>query len=276
MPPPEDMDCMASEYVEFLWEEGYPKAEASYALAALQFFRPQSKGVLVWAWKMTKAWSQLEMPIRATPLTPELVLSLAGQCFKWKQTRLGWLIVLGFAGMLRTTELLTLKKKDVVLPAHASPNEAVLLLPSTKSTKRCLLPLDKVVITETTGIRALQELCAGLQPGETLSQLSTSKFRRLWAQILEELGLHNQGYQPYSLRRGAATSAYRQGMTLDSLVTKGRWQHITTARIYLDQGLQSLAAIAHPPTTLRLCDKARQTFAAVSQLGAREWKRRWL
>eukprot|EP00438_Fugacium_kawagutii_P034020 Skav221004 [mRNA] locus=scaffold1846:71194:78195:+ [translate_table: standard] len=193
---------LVSEYIEFLWEEGYPKAEASYTLAAIQFYRPQSKGHLVWAWKLVKAWNQLELPTRATPLTPELLLSLAGQCFKWKQFRLGWLLVLGFSGMFRTTELLTLKKKDVVLPApHQKNPEAILLLPTSKGSKRCLLPLDKIVIDEAIGIRALRELCANIQPGETLAQLTNHQFRRLWAELLQELSLNNQGYQPYSLRR---------------------------------------------------------------------------
>lgn len=146
--------------------------------------------------------------------------------------------------------------------------EAILLIPSTKGTKRSLLLLDKVIINDVLGIQALVELCATLQPGETLSQLSNYKFRKLWSNLIHELGLEGMGYQPYNLRRGAATSAYKQGVSLDALVTKGRRQRIPTARIYLDQGLQSLAAVALPPTTSRLCDRGRQAFA-VSQQGAR-------
>eukprot|EP00438_Fugacium_kawagutii_P017413 Skav229252 [mRNA] locus=scaffold2154:303067:303867:+ [translate_table: standard] len=261
---------MVSEYIEFLWEEGYSKSEASYALASIQFHRPQVKGQLVWSWKLAKTWSQLELPTRATPLTPELLMSLAGQCFTWRKPRMGWLLVLGFTGLLRTTELLSLRKKDVILPAISHPlQEAVLLLPSTKGTKRSLVPLDKIVIDEAVGIQALRHLCEGLRPGETLSQLSNYKFRKLWSALLEELELHGQGYQPYSLRRGAATSAYKEGMSLDALITKGRWQHMSTARIYLDQGLQSLACVTLPPTTQRLCARSRATFSSVSQQGAR-------
>eukprot|EP00438_Fugacium_kawagutii_P028597 Skav226689 [mRNA] locus=scaffold3971:127189:127818:- [translate_table: standard] len=129
----EEFDGMVSEYIEFLWEEGHSKSEASYALASIQFYRPQVKGHLVWSWKMAKAWSQLELPTRATPLTPELLMSLAGQAFKWQKRRMGWLLVLGFTGLLRTTEMLSLRKKDVILPSQPqSLQEAVLLLPSTK------------------------------------------------------------------------------------------------------------------------------------------------
>ena len=68
----EKVDLWASAYIEFLWEDGAPKSEASYALAAIQFFHPQTKNHLVWAWKLVKTWNQVELPTRATPLSPEI------------------------------------------------------------------------------------------------------------------------------------------------------------------------------------------------------------
>ena len=121
---------------------------------------------------------------------------------------MSWLLVLGFSGFLRTSELLLLERKEVILPADGRPQEAVLLLSSTKGTKKNLLPLDKVVLQERLAIRALTELCAGLQPGDALSQQS-HQFRRLFQDLLEALHLQQQGYMPYSLRRGGVTSAYR-------------------------------------------------------------------
>ena len=265
-------DEWVADYVEQLWEEGSPKSEASYALAAIQFFRPQAKNHLVWSWKLVKTWNQVELPTRATPLTPELLLSMAGQAFHWRQHRFGWLLVLGFSAFLRTSELINLERKAVILPEHGRPREAVLLLTDTKGTKKSLLPLDKTVLDEQVALQALQYLCSGLQPGDTLSQMSNKAFRTLFQQLLEALSLQDQGYRPYSLRRGGVTSAYRQGVPLDVLVTKGRWQHLPTARLYIDAGLQSLAQISHPPQTLRLCAKMRQCFRTVSQDGARGMK----
>eukprot|EP00438_Fugacium_kawagutii_P016319 Skav222801 [mRNA] locus=scaffold1419:399983:408357:+ [translate_table: standard] len=269
LPEFDEFDNLVAEYVEFLWEDGRPKSEASYALAALQFHRPQCKHHLPWSWKLVKTWNQVELPTRATPLTPELLLSLAGQCFIWKQERMGWLLVLGFAAMLRTSELLNLKVKDVHLPKPHQPKEAVVLLTNTKSAKRNFLPLEKVVIDEQTGLQALHWLIKGLSPGDTLSQVSNYAFRKLWKDLLVELRLDQCGYMPYSLRRGAATSAYKQGVPLDVLVTKGRWQHIPTARIYLDQGLQSLGELSLPLHAQPRLSRARQRFISVSQQGAR-------
>ena len=253
----EKVDLWASAYIEFLWEDGAPKSEASYALAAIQFFHPQTKNHLVWAWKLVKTWNQVELPTRATPLSPEILLGMAGQAFKWKQFRFGWLLVVGFGAFLRTSELVQLKRKEVILPTASKNPEAVLLLDNTKGTKKNFLPLDKVVLEESLPIQGLQYLCQGLQPGDSLSQMSNSQFRVLFKEVLQALSLENMGYVPYSLRRGGVTSAFRQGVTMDNLVTQGRWQHVPTARIYIDAGLQSLASITHPPRTLAHCAKMR-------------------
>lgn len=90
LPEFDEFDNLVAEYIEFLWENGNPKSEASYALASIQFHRPQTKHRLPWSWKLVKTWHQVELPTRATPLTPNLLLSLAGQCFIWKQVRVGW------------------------------------------------------------------------------------------------------------------------------------------------------------------------------------------
>ena len=43
-----------------------------------------------------------------------------------------------------------------------------------------------------------------------------------WHSIVAELKLPHGFYKPYSLRRGGATSCYKNGCTLDELVTRGR------------------------------------------------------
>ena len=76
------------------------------------------------------------------------------------------------------------------------------------------------------------------------------------------LGLESFNYLPYSLRRGGATAAYVQGMHFDQLLAKGRWQHIATARLYLDQALQEYTALVLPQAVTRKVRAASQRFAA--------------
>ena len=121
-------DDMVAEYVEHLWECGEPKSYANYALAALQFYRPECKHHLPWSWRLVKVWNQVEFPQRATPLSPDLLMAFSGQAFRWKQFDLGWLFVIGFTLFLRTGELLAIRAQDVVLRGSSG----VLFLPTSK------------------------------------------------------------------------------------------------------------------------------------------------
>ena len=264
MPATPIFDDMVSEFVEHLWEEGEPKSAANYALAAIQFFKPQAKHNLPWSWKLVKVWNSVEMPQRATPLTPDLVLSLAGQALKWRQHEFGWLLIVGFTLFLRTGELLTLRVQDIVL----ARNGGVVYLAPSKGAKRQFLPLERVEISEKITVLAFQQLIKGKMPGDPLWSQSRPQFMTLWHDIISSLKLDNCNFFPYSLRRGGASSAYRVGSTLDQLVTKGRWSHVNTARLYLDLGLQALISLTLPPASAPLLLRAKQHFLAASQKGA--------
>lgn len=121
--------------------------------------------------------------------------------------------------------------------------------------------------TEKLCILPLRQLCSNLQAGDTLAQMSNHQFRNLWNSLLADLQIDNLALRPYSLRRGGATSAYQQGATLDVLVSKGRWQSISTCRIYLDAGLQALTQLAVPPGAQPKLAAARKKFHSVSQQG---------
>ena len=95
----------------------------------------------------------------------------------------------GFRRKLRTSELVQLKRKEVALPQANSLQEAVLLLDSSKGTKRNLLPINKIVLDEKLALQALRFLCQGLKPGETLSQVTNLQFRTLFKDLLAALHL---------------------------------------------------------------------------------------
>lgn len=258
----EELDELASEYVEMLWETGECKSKANYALAAIQHYRPQSKRHLPWAWKLVKVWNQVEIPIRATPLTPRLVMAMAGTALRWGEGTFGHLLVVGFSLFLRTGELLQLGPQDITL--------AVVFIPSLKGIKRKLLPLERLDLTEATALASLRYLCnhASKKQAAFWSH-SRQEFMNLWNQVLDQLRLNNLGYKPYSLRRGGATTAYKNGVSLDRLLTLGRWQQTYTARIYLDAGLQSLAQLTLPPQAASHITTGFQAFLSLSHEGAR-------
>eukprot|EP00438_Fugacium_kawagutii_P014155 Skav213268 [mRNA] locus=scaffold2944:31681:35312:+ [translate_table: standard] len=265
LPSFEAFDDMVAEYIESLWDQGEPKSCANYTLAALQFYRPQLKHHLPWSWKLVKVWNTLELPQRATPLSPELLMALSGQALRWHQPTFAWLLVIGFTLFLRTGELLSIQVKDVVI-THAG---GVLYLPPSKGGKRNLLPLERVEICEKSTIHAFNQLLRNKSPGDYLWDQSRGQFMSLWHSIIDSLKLDGLQYFPYSLRRGGATSAYKAGSSLDQLVSRGRWAHVQTARLYLDTGMQALAAISLPATAHPLLHRATAAYLAANQVGTR-------
>ena len=153
------------------------------------------------------------------------------------------------------------------IASDARPERRPFLV-NTKTTQRNLLQSEKVLIKEKIAIESLRYLCAGLRKEDFLVTTSAAKFRSVWKDVVQHLGLQDFNYLPYSIRRGAATAAYNEGATFDELLERGRWRHIATARLYLDQALQEYACINLPVQKLPLIRAAQRRFVA-AELGKR-------
>ena len=74
----EQVDKLASQYIEELWEEGESRYLAQDTLSALQHYEPQLKRRMLESWRLVKAWQKREIPTRAPPLTHATLAVLAG------------------------------------------------------------------------------------------------------------------------------------------------------------------------------------------------------
>ena len=142
----EAFDLTLGSYLESLWDEGKSRSQASYALASVQFFRPQAKSRIPYSWRLLKAWGGLDPPIRATPIPPEVALGLAGVLLQWKQARAAWLVLLGYSLFLRTGELISLRRSDVIPPSGLTA--PVLFIPDSKAAQRSNRQADRLVVRE--------------------------------------------------------------------------------------------------------------------------------
>ena len=203
----EEFDDLAAEYIEFLWETGEPKSYANYTLAAIQYYKPQARQHLPWSWKLCKIWNQVEMPTRATPLTPRVMLAFAGAALQRHQPIFAWLVVVGFALFLRTGEILQLSPRDITL----GKDKAVIFVEGSKGSKKKILPLERLEIEEPTALFAVKTLLQLHHSKNAFWSGSRRSFMDTWHSIAAALRLPTGLYKPYSLRRGGATSAYKTG-----------------------------------------------------------------
>ena len=239
------MDSLLSEYIEHLWSSGEGRALASDTVAGLQDLEPHLKGSLPTVWRLLKVWSQQELPNRAPPLPESVVHAIAGRAILKNEPEFALSVLVGFYGMMRTGEILSLNPKDVEAQGLQSP--AVISLGMTKSGKRQGAAESITISVFDVVRRLIQWKSASRKPLAS----SAASWRAQFAESLTELGLDKFEFRPYSLRRGGATFWFAKHGSLDRLLIQGRWQAAKTARIYINSGLAAIAEMKLPMAKLR-------------------------
>ena len=131
---PLTLDFWLSHYIEFLWETGEGRALACDSIAAVQDYKPSVKGRLPSSWRLMKTWSSTEIPSRAPPVPTEALEILVGYSLFKKDDLFALSLLLGFHGLLRTGELLGLKKSHI--EQRGPRSVAIISLGMTKGGRR--------------------------------------------------------------------------------------------------------------------------------------------
>ena len=242
------LDPLVCEYIEHLWASGEGKALASDTVASLQDFDAHIKGKLPGAWRLLKTWAMNEVPNRAPPLPDYVVHAMCGRACFHQEFGFAVSLMVCFYGMLRTGELLGVKRKDMA--SEAGQRKVLLSLGFTKGGKRAgaaesvVFGFDQVVLVLKRWM-AIAPMHKSLTP-------PPHRWRALFSECLTKLKLTSFGFRPYSLRRGGATYWFSKHHSLDRLLLEGRWQAAKTARLYINEGLSVLAQLELPPNDPRL------------------------
>ena len=241
------LDPIVSDYLEFLWSEGEGRAKASTFLASLQDYDPKLKGMLPGSWRLMKAWTIHEVPVRAPPLTESVLKAMVGWAIFNDQSSFALSLLVGFHGLLRTGELLSLQAWQIHMVNGTSP--AVINLGLTKSGQRqgaaeSVTISDQVVLTQLWAWK--QRVSA-----HTFLTEKPHVWRSTFSECLSSLKLASWEFRPYSLRRGGATHYFVKFGSLDRVLLMGRWTALKTAKIYLNSGLAMLSELQIAPSLLR-------------------------
>ena len=242
------LDPLVCDFLEYLWASGSGRAKGSDCVAGLQDQDPKLRGQLPGAWRLLKTWGINEIPNRAPPLPEHVLLAMVGWSIFNGFHSFGVSLLVGFYGMLRTGELLGIKRKDFM--ADPSGRKVLLSLGLTKGGKRTGAA-ESVVLGHDLVVNPLFHWMSIANPSTTLTP-SPSKWRTLFARAIDSLDLASFGFRPYSLRRGGATWWFSKHHSLDRILIQGRWQAAKTARLYINEGLAILAELKLPAKDKRL------------------------
>ena len=187
------------------------------------------------------AWQRAELPARASPLTPELMMALVGWLLSRCEDDVAVVTRLSFHCLLRTGEVLTLTKNDILISKDCT--SGVVNLGWTMSGQ--LAGLKESVTINDKELMLLLTAMLKLQPSATILRRHPLEFRRIFQQALVALELQEWCFKPYSLRRRGATQHLRETQQLGATTVRGRWGHAKTARVYINEGLAVLASIGN-------------------------------
>lgn len=110
---PNTFDYLITEWIEWQWARGEARTVIADSLSGLQFYWPELRGSLRQSWRMFRNWRRVEAPARAPPITPLIVASMIVLAVQRNQLAFAVLVALGFHGLLRTGELLSLQFQDI-------------------------------------------------------------------------------------------------------------------------------------------------------------------
>ena len=246
------LDEAVSSRLEALWSEGESVNAVADTLSALAHFLPFSHGWVRRGWKLLKTWRKVEPAHRCAPMTPLICLGLAGAAAQLERPDVAALLLVGFDGMMRSQSIFSLRRRHVSFYR----DRAVVQMEATKTTAR-RGGVELIVIQAAVAVATLRAACAGLTGDQLVLRSSVSDFRRVFAGLIEVLGLNNVGVAVYSLRRGGASFDFLTHNSMERTLLRGHWQSTSAARVYVQDAAAEI-------TNLRLSDSQLSDLKAAA------------
>ncbi|CAK0855226.1 unnamed protein product [Prorocentrum cordatum] len=235
-----DVDQGVALHIEHAWRAGGSLLAVNSVLAAVPLFSPSLSGKLKQSWKLQKTWLKLEPNARAMPMPPLLALAFAGAFCWWGLPRVGALLAVGYAGMLRSGEMLQLRRKDIRIFQRRM--SAIVALRNTKTGQRDGR-LELVMIRSRVAVKLLVQHVQQLPPDELILNTERGEFTRLFRRAVVALGLTDERVTLYSFRRGGATHDFLEHGSLELTLLRGRWASARSARVYVQDAVAALAEL---------------------------------
>ena len=231
--PPEEQDLVLADFGLTQREQGAPLQDFRDLLAALQKYYPSRP--LKTSWKVITAWSKDRPPQQVPPMPEELAGAMAVLLAAAGRPGIGMMIALSFAGMLRISEALRLRWRDLY------PSERGLMLRLAETKAGCT---EYVVIQNP----HTAKFVLGLRPpgaldDDRLCPVGYSSFRFWFQCAAKVLGRGQLGLKCHSLRRGGATSRLTRGYALAQIMVEGRWASEGSCRLYLKSSEAAILAM---------------------------------
>ena len=199
-----------------------------------------------------RGWERLHPSVSYPPLTWELCVAMATKATLAGYTAHGVGMLVQFDCLLRLSELVGLRRRDVIFEGSANyPVEfkgALLCLRHTKTGND-----QSVTVEHPDVVRMLRRICSALPTADSpVFPFRADNYRRVFKRVAASLGLSSR-YVPHSCRHGGATRLYmRNPLNIEAIKQRGRWKSTESAKRYIQQGQVLLSTVDVPPAVAKL------------------------
>ena len=134
----QQLDYAVSEYINRRWLQEGSHGYCAALVSALGRFYPACRSHLASSRQYLKNWERTLARRRALPVPSDVLMAMAGAAYAFGRPRLAATLLLGFACLLRTTEVSGLLVKDLVFLGKDA--KLMLNLTATKKSMRTGVP----------------------------------------------------------------------------------------------------------------------------------------
>ena len=222
-----ERDAFLAEWLVDRHEAGGRRQECVLVVTALHKITPHQRYKASSAALMT--WAKLEPPKQAPACPEALAGALVVLAWSLNQREVALCMGFCFEGLLRVSEPLRLRHKDVV----ANDEGVCLLLGETKR------GLEQKVVIKCRWLQVLLTDFLGTAkhgPDDEVFGIGYARVHYWLRKLSKALGVEALELSSHSFRRGGASHLLTLGWKVEDVCLYGRWASVTSAKEYLRRG----------------------------------------
>lgn len=237
------VDLLFGRYVHRRFRQfgGLQRTYVQHAYSALITERPELKGFLPRSAKSLASWKKIVPSKQYPPLPYEILLVFAWEAQQQGNFAVMVAFLVAWGAYLRVSEVCALRWEDVVFGEKST---AVLAVQDSKGargdTQNAVLNGAKVVRL----LKRWKRFQPRSRPRDSVFRLSSVHLNAFISVCVAKYGLKGCGFVFHSVRHGRASFDLGRKVSVETIVVRGRWGSVKSARRYFQAGQVILTANA--------------------------------
>ena len=271
-PDPERLAELLVEYGKELYRAGKAYGIFAETINSVAVERPLIRRQLTTAWDLAFAWLQDEPHSHHPAMPISIMAAMVVVSLYWGWAYEAAIILMSWTGVMRIGEVLSAKRRDVVLPVDSAPGTSFMLIVIRQPKTRGRAARHQAArIDQEDVIRYLTAMYQNFPPDAPLWPFSAATLRKRFVHLLSALQLPTTRWgdsRPFdlgSMRPGGATWMLFQTESPDYVRRRGRWLSERVMEVYLQEVLVTTYVEKLKPRTREMIEMCSSEFAVIME-----------